>query len=138
MANLVQYFLRVFDPTWKVQFFSAKKDFLKQGCAQDRMLQSRSHHFSLPSSPQKSWNIGPYFWHILVISWSTIHDMAANFVYTKMHGKKWRSEVARALKIEKEIMLFVAHHIIFTSVFPSYHYSLMINIHLVSRNVMQT
>ena len=46
MANLIQYFLRVFDPTWKVQFFGAKKDFLKQGFAQDGMLQSHSHHFS--------------------------------------------------------------------------------------------
>ena len=46
MANLIQYFLHVFDPTWKVQFFGAKKDFLKQGFAQDGMLQSHSHHFS--------------------------------------------------------------------------------------------
>ena len=34
--------LVVFDLTWKVRFFSAKKDFLKQCCAQDGMLQSRS------------------------------------------------------------------------------------------------
>ena len=38
IANLIEYFLLVFDLTWKVQFSRAKKDFLKQCCAQDGML----------------------------------------------------------------------------------------------------
>ena len=63
--------------------------------------------------------------------------MAAIFVYTKMHAKKWWSETVRALKIEK-IILFVAHHSIFTSVFPSNCCSFMINISLVSKNVTLT
>ena len=111
-SNLIEYVLLVFDLTWKIRFFRAKKDFLKQHCAHDGMLQPRF-------LPEKKVNIGPYFWRILVISWNTIHDTAAIFVYTNMHAKKWWSETVRALKIEKKIMLFVVHHSIFTSIIPS-------------------
>ena len=100
-------FFVVFNLTWKVRFFRAKKDFLKQHCAQDGMLQPRSQWF-LPG--KKVRNIGLYFWQVLIISWDTIHDTATIFVYTKMHAKRWRRETVRALKIEKKIMLFVVHH----------------------------
>ena len=49
--------LVVFDLTWKVRFFSAKKDVLKQLCAQDGMLQSRSQRLLFG---KKVGNIGPF------------------------------------------------------------------------------
>ena len=85
MANHTGYFLLIFDVTWKVWFFRARKDFLKQCFTQHGMLQSGSQRF-LPG--KKVGNIGPYFWQVLFISWNTIYDMAAIFVYTKMHVKK--------------------------------------------------
>ena len=69
----------VFDVTWKVQFFRAKKDFLKQRCAQNGMWPAFL-----------AWGKGReylYFWQILLISWNTIHDTAAIFVYMKAHTK---------------------------------------------------
>ena len=85
MANLIEYFLLVFDLTWKLQFVRAKKDFLKQRCAHDGMLQLCFQRYLLG---KKVGNIGPYFRRVLVLSWNTIHDRAVIFVCTKMHPKK--------------------------------------------------
>ena len=93
MTNLTQYFLRVFDPTWKVQLFSAKKDFLKQGCVQDGMLQPRSHHFSPPSS-----QVSREYWALFLTcfnhklehhSWYGCQLCLHKNAWEKM--KKWRS-----------------------------------------------
>ena len=55
--KLHRVFLVVFDLTWKLQIFRAKKYFLKQCCAQDGMLQLHSQHFL---AGKKVGNIGPF------------------------------------------------------------------------------
>ena len=49
--------LVVFDLAWKVQFLSAKKYFLKQCCAQDGVLESRSQRLLFG---KQIGNIGPF------------------------------------------------------------------------------
>ena len=94
--------LVVFDLAWKVRFFSAKKDFLKQHCAQDGMLQSRSQRILFG---KKVVNIGPF---------------VTNFSH-KLEDHSWcrRHLCLHKNTCKKKIMLFVSQCGIFTSNIPS-------------------
>ena len=105
----------VFDLTWKVQFFSAKKDFLKQHCAQDGMLQSRSQHLLFG---KKVGNIGPFL---------------MNFSH-KLEHYSWCPQHPCLDKnaCKKTIMLFVSQHSILIPIIPSKQLLLFQDKHLLS------
>ena len=94
--------LVVFDLTWKARFFSAKKDFLKQCCAQEGMLQSRSQRLLFG---KKVENIGPLLTN----------------VSHKLEHHLWchRHLCLRKNACKKKIILFVSQHGIFLSIILS-------------------
>ena len=94
--------LVVFGLTWKVRFFSAKKDFLIQCCTQDGMFQYRSQRLLFG---KKVGNIGP---------------LLTNFSH-KLEHHSWchRHLCLHKNACKKKIMLFVSQHGIFISIIPS-------------------
>ena len=110
--------LIVFESTWKLWFFSAKKDFLKQCCAQDGILLSLSRRLLLV---QKIGKIGLFL---------------TKFIH-KLEDHSWccRNLCLHKYACKKKTMLFVSQHGIFLyQLFQASHRSpFMINISLVSK-----
>ena len=114
--NMYRDFQICISLTWKVWFSKGKKFFLKRHCAQDGMLQTCCQCFF-------AWEKGWAYWSLFLTSFS--HKLEHHSWYShhlslhKNACKKWRSKTVKALKIEKKIMLFVAHHSILISIVPS-------------------